>query len=92
MSESTGEKIDFSAEGGVTLILMYLLWMPHTKGGGLILVSREKVLLKIRGGCGAKDCSRVFFRRKSTFLKKGKMNAHSNLHVSRSSIFKKGMG
>ena len=30
--------------------------------GGLILVSREKVLLKIRrGGCGAKDCSRVFF-------------------------------
>ena len=66
-----------------------ILCMPHTKGGGLILVSREKVLLKIRGGgCGAKDCSRVFFRRKSTFLKKGKMNAHSNLHVSRSSIFK----
>ena len=34
--------------------------MPHTKGG-LILVSREKVLLKIRGGDAERRIAHAFF-------------------------------
>ena len=37
-----------------------LLYKPHTKGG-LVLVSREKVLLKIRGGDAERRIAHAFF-------------------------------